>query len=73
MSSWSSTERIVSASSTHDVPKVFRKIPSKIGIAGGTRKADAVVGAIRGGYINILITDSECAKRLYEMSQHVVE
>ena len=51
----------------------IRRIPSKIGIAGGTRKAEAVIGAIRGGYINILITDSECAKRLYDMSQHVIE
>jgi DNA-binding transcriptional regulator LsrR (DeoR family) len=51
----------------------IRRIPSKIGIAGGTRKAEAVIGAIRGGYINILITDSECAKSLYEMSRHIVE
>ena len=51
----------------------IRRIPSKIGIAGGTRKAEAVIGAIRGGYINILITDGECAKRLYEMAQNVVE
>jgi DNA-binding transcriptional regulator LsrR (DeoR family) len=47
----------------------IRRIPSKIGIAGGTRKVDAVIGAIRGGYINILITDTECAKRLIELAQ----
>ncbi len=46
-----------------------RRIPSKIGIAGGARKVDAVIGAIRGGFINILITDTECAKRLIELAQ----
>ena len=50
-------------------PKVIRRVPSKIGIAGGKRKAEAVVGAIKGGYINILITDNECAKRLIELSE----
>lgn len=44
----------------------IRRIPSKIGIAGGMRKLDAVIGAIRGGYINILITDTELAKGLIE-------
>ena len=47
----------------------IRKIPSKIGIAGGTRKAEAVIGAVNGGYINILITDTECAKRLIELAE----
>ncbi|MBR0379051.1 MAG: sugar-binding transcriptional regulator [Mogibacterium sp.] len=47
----------------------IRKIPSKIGIAGGKRKAEAVIGAIRGGYLNILITDNECAKRLIELAE----
>ncbi|MDO5138688.1 MAG: sugar-binding domain-containing protein [Oscillospiraceae bacterium] len=46
-----------------------RRVPSKIGIAGGERKAEAVVGAIRGNYINILITDTECAKKLIELAQ----
>jgi len=46
----------------------IRRIPSKIGIASGQRKAEAVVGAVRGGYINILIIDNECAKRLIELA-----
>ena len=44
----------------------IRRIPSKIGIAGGMRKMEAVIGAIRGGYINILITDTDLAKGLIE-------
>ena len=47
----------------------IRRVPSKIGIAGGVRKADAVIGAIRGGYINILITDTEMAKHLIERKE----
>lgn len=47
----------------------IRNIPSKIGIAGGARKAEAVIGAIRGGYINVLITDNDCAKRLIELAE----
>lgn len=47
----------------------IRRIPSKIGIAGRERKAEAVVGAIRGGYINILITDTECARKLIELAK----
>lgn len=46
----------------------IRRVPSKIGIAGGERKAEAVIGAIRGNYINILITDTECAKKLIELA-----
>ena len=48
----------------------IRRIPSKIGIAGGERKVEAVIGAIRGGYINILITDIECARQLCELANH---
>ena len=44
----------------------IRKVPSKIGIAGGERKVEAVIGAIRGGYINVLITDTECAQKMIE-------
>ncbi len=46
-----------------------RKVPRKIGIAGGERKVNAVLGAIRGGYINVLITDTECARRLIELAE----
>ncbi len=46
----------------------IRAVPNKIGIASGQRKAEAVIGAVRGGYINILIIDSECAKRLIELA-----
>jgi len=42
----------------------LRKVRRKIGVATGAVKAEPVIGAIRGGFINILIIDSECAQAL---------
>lgn len=42
----------------------LKKIRRRIGVATGSIKAVSVVGAIRGGFVNILIIDSECAKSL---------
>jgi deoxyribonucleoside regulator len=39
----------------------FKKIPIRVGVGGGPEKADAIVGAIMGGLINVLITDSDTA------------
>ena len=44
--------------------EVFRKIPLRIGIASGEKKVEAIKGAVKGGLINILITNVECAKKL---------
>ena len=40
----------------------LQKVPHSIGIAGGTEKIAAIRGAIRGRYINNLITDAVCAE-----------
>ncbi len=45
----------------------LRSVKNKIGIGGGLKKADAIYGALQGEYINILVTDEECALRLIEM------
>lgn len=42
----------------------LKKIRRRIGVATGATKAVSVVGAIKGGFVNILIIDSECAKSL---------
>lgn len=42
----------------------LREIPYSIGIAGGMDKFSAILGAVRGHYINILITDIQCAEAL---------
>jgi DNA-binding transcriptional regulator LsrR (DeoR family) len=42
----------------------FRRIPRRIGVAAGVEKAAAIAGALRGGFVNTLVTDSTVAKRL---------
>ena len=45
-------------------PAKMKQVPYAIGIAGGVHKADAICGAIRGRFINVLITDQKCAEEL---------
>ncbi|MCQ2000699.1 sugar-binding transcriptional regulator [Arthrobacter zhaoxinii] len=54
-------ERMVSINS-----EAMLRIPRRIGVAGGMRKLDAIRGAISGGWVNVLITDSEVARQLLE-------
>lgn len=42
----------------------LRKAKRSVGIAGGQRKTEAIRGALRGGWINVLITDQHTANRL---------
>ena len=51
--------------------EVFRKIPLRICIASGEKKAEAVKGAVKGGLINILITNAECARKLIEANTSI--
>ena len=44
--------------------KKLRRVPYAIGVAGGIEKINAIQGAISGRYINVLITDVDCAKEL---------
>lgn len=46
--------------------EVIKKIPYSIGIAVGSQKAMAVLGAVRAGLINSLITDTTTARTLLE-------
>lgn len=41
-------------------------VPCRVGIASGKYKVKAVLGATRGKYINVLITDADCAQGLLE-------
>ena len=45
----------------------LRSISRVVGIAGGKDKFKAVLGAVRGGFINSLITDSVTAQKLLEI------
>jgi DNA-binding transcriptional regulator LsrR (DeoR family) len=42
----------------------LRKVDRCVGIAGGARKFEAIRGALRGGWVNVLITDHATAERL---------
>ncbi|WP_051274026.1 sugar-binding transcriptional regulator [Arsenicicoccus bolidensis] len=42
-------------------PESFMQIPRRIGVAGGGNKVDAIRAAVRGRWINVLITDVETA------------
>lgn len=43
-------------------------IPIRIGVVGGPDKVKPILGALRGGFINVLVTDSLTAKQVLELS-----
>ena len=47
----------------------LKKVPYAIGMACGTHKAEAIRGAIKGGYINVLVTDAQCGAALSKMNE----
>ncbi len=44
--------------------KALKAIPTRIGVAGGMEKVDAILGACRGRYLSILVTDLPTARAL---------
>ncbi|MBO8141620.1 MAG: sugar-binding transcriptional regulator [Firmicutes bacterium] len=44
--------------------ETLRRIPQVIAVAGSERKADAIRGALRGGYVDVLVTDERTALRV---------
>lgn len=44
----------------------LRRVERSIGVAGGSRKFEAIQGALRGQWINVLITDRSTAERLIQ-------
>jgi DNA-binding transcriptional regulator LsrR (DeoR family) len=55
--------RIITIAEEH-----LKNIPIRIAVAGGIGKVEATLGALRGGFINVLVTDDQVAKRLLEMA-----
>lgn len=49
----------------------LRRADRAVGVAGGKRKFSAILGALRGGLINVLITDCFTAKRLTAITGNV--
>jgi DNA-binding transcriptional regulator LsrR (DeoR family) len=46
----------------------FRRIPRRIGVAAGIEKTAAIGAALRGGFVNTLVTDSTVAARLCDQA-----
>ena len=49
-------------------PELLRRLDNVIGVAGGPDKAAAILAALQGGYLDVLITDAETAELLLQMS-----
>jgi DNA-binding transcriptional regulator LsrR (DeoR family) len=47
----------------------LREIERVIGVAGGAVKAHAILGALRGGHINVLITDESAAEEMLRLDR----
>ena len=47
----------------------LKKIRCRVGIAGGKYKTQAVIGAIAGNLINVLVTDIDCAESLFNFKK----
>ncbi|RLF02603.1 MAG: hypothetical protein DRJ64_09135 [Thermoprotei archaeon] len=60
---WEVNDRIIGIT----LPQ-FRNIPIRIGIARGKRKIRPILGALRGGHINILITDFHTASEVLKLA-----
>jgi lsr operon transcriptional repressor len=45
----------------------LKNIPKVVGVAGGVHKAEAILGALRGGYLDVLVTNEIAAMRLLEL------
>lgn len=48
----------------------LQKINTRIGIAESKDKAMAILGALRGGYMNVVVTTEETAKEILELDKH---
>lgn len=50
--------------------EALRDIEQVIGVAGGEAKAEAILGALRGGHVNVLVTDDAAARKVLAMDQN---
>ena len=49
----------------------FKKIGRKISLVSGVSKANAVLSALNGGLVDVLILDSNLAEALLELSKNI--
>lgn len=48
--------------------EVFRRVPRRVAAAGGRRKASAILGALRGEWVNVLVTDVSTAEAVLKLA-----
>lgn len=48
--------------------ETLRAIPLVVGVAGGRAKASAILGALRAGLVNVLVTDESAAREVLDLS-----
>ena len=49
--------------------RTLLSIPVRLGVAGGEGKADAILGALRSKYVNVLVIDSVTARKVLELAK----
>ncbi len=49
----------------------MRTMPNVVGLAGGKQKVEAILGALRGGFVKILVTDEITALEILERTTKV--
>lgn len=47
----------------------LKRIPKVVGVAGGLHKAEAILGALHGGFLDVLVTNELAAIRLLELER----
>ena len=47
----------------------LKYIPKVVGVAGGVHKAHAILGALHGGFLDVLVTNELAAIRLLELER----
>lgn len=53
--------------------ETLAKVPLVVGIAGGEAKVPAILGVLRSGALNVLITDERAAERVLRLSEKTQE
>lgn len=48
-------------------PAALQRVPRRVAVAGGARKVAAIAAALRGGWVNVLVTDLQTADKLLEI------
>ena len=51
--------------------ETLSKIEYVIGVAGGALKAEAILGALHGKIVNVLITDDQAAETIMKLKDHL--